>query len=80
MQHTQCFEYKCDCHLATLLGAIQFMFATKNYIIAYLVGTRKCMQLEHSLRYCVDVVKVDSLAFQKISKRHFLRDIEKSFQ
>ena len=25
-------------------------------------------------------MKVDPLAFQKISKRHFLRDIEKSFQ
>ena len=25
-------------------------------------------------------MKVDSLAFRKISKHHFLRDIEKSFQ
>ena len=28
----------------------------------------------------MDIVKVDPLAFQKISKRHFLEDIEKSFQ
>ena len=28
----------------------------------------------------VDIVKVDLLLVQKISKRHFLRDIEKSFQ
>ena len=28
----------------------------------------------------MDVVKVDLLLVQKISKRHFLRDIEKSFQ
>ena len=30
--------------------------------------------------YGVDIVKLDLLAFQKISKRHFLRDIEKSCQ
>ena len=28
----------------------------------------------------VDIVKVDLLLVQKISKRHFSRDIEKSFQ
>ena len=28
----------------------------------------------------VDIVKVDPLFVQKISKRHFLRDIKKSFQ
>ena len=28
----------------------------------------------------MDIVKVDLSLFQKISKRHFLRDIEKSFQ
>ena len=28
----------------------------------------------------VDVVKVDPQAFQKNQKRHFFRDIEKSFQ
>ena len=28
----------------------------------------------------MDIVKVDLLTFQKISKRHFLRDIEKPFQ
>ena len=29
---------------------------------------------------CVDIVKVDPQAFQKNQKRHFFRDIEKSFQ
>ena len=28
----------------------------------------------------MDIMKVDSQAFQKNQKRHFLRDIEKSFQ
>ena len=28
----------------------------------------------------MDIVKVDLLLVQKFSKRHFLRDIEKSFQ
>ena len=28
----------------------------------------------------MDIVKVDLLLIRKISKRHFLRDIEKSFQ
>ena len=28
----------------------------------------------------MDIVKVDPQAFQKITKRHFFRDIEKSFQ
>ena len=28
----------------------------------------------------MDIVKVDALAWQKNSKRHFLRDISKSFQ
>ena len=28
----------------------------------------------------MDIVKVDPLLVRKISKRHFLRDIEKSFQ
>ena len=32
------------------------------------------------MRLPVDIVKVDPLLIQKISKRHFLGDIEKSFQ
>ena len=32
------------------------------------------------LELIMDIVKMDPLAFRKISKRHFLRDIEKSFQ
>ena len=28
---------------------------------------------------CVDIVKVDPLLVKKISKRHFLRDIQKYF-
>ena len=34
----------------------------------------------HWLELSMDIVKVDPLLVQKISKRHFLRDIEKSFQ
>ena len=33
-----------------------------------------------NLGYYVDIVKVDPLLVRKISKRHFLKDIEKSFQ
>ena len=33
-----------------------------------------------NFRLDVAILKVDPLAFQKISKRHFLRDIEKSFE
>ena len=43
----------------------------KNKLIGY---------CETSLSLSMDVVKVDLLLVQKISKRHFLRDIEKSFQ
>ena len=36
---------------------------------------RACMVLS----YGVDIVKVDPLAWSKISKRHFLKDIKNSF-
>ena len=36
------------------------------------------VKLRHTLT--VDIVKVDPSLVRKISKRHFLRDIEKSFQ
>ena len=34
--------------------------------------------LDNEQCLCVDIVKVDPSLVQKISKRHFLRDIEKS--
>ena len=34
----------------------------------------------NELKLCVDIVRVDPQGFQKNEKRHFFRDIEKSFQ
>ena len=44
----------------------------------FLMASSICLFPQGSL--VIDIVKVDLLAFQKISKRHFLRGIEKSFQ
>ena len=37
-------------------------------------------KLKNFVSLSVDIVKVDPQAFQKNQKRHFFRDIEKSFQ
>ena len=38
------------------------------------------IHLKFVVELIVDIVKVDPQAFQKNQKRHFFRDIEKSFQ
>ena len=38
-----------------------------------------CMVVAKPFNLSVDIVKVEALAWQKNSKRHFLKDIENSF-
>ena len=53
------------------------MFIEKQKSIEFFLNL--CAILQLSLLLNVDIVKVDALAKQKISKHHFFKDIEKSF-